>query len=354
MWDELPLDQARILIVDDEEANVRLLERVLLRAGYLNIESTTDPRRVQALLTEFEPDLVLLDLLMPHVDGFAVMELVQLVTPRTSYLPILVLTADISAETKRRALAGGAKDFLTKPFNADEVLLRIRNMLETRLLHLRLQGQNEMLEERVRIRTRELEEAQEETLERLALAAEYRDDATGQHIRRVGRAAALVARELGLPEGDVEILKQAAGLHDVGKIGVPDTILLAPRALTPEEFAVVKTHTEIGARILSGSGSPLLRMAETVARTHHERWDGTGYVGLSGGAIPLEGRITTVADAFDAMTSDRPYRTALSFDHALEEIRRGRGRQFDPAVVDAFLRVHHLLAETAPAWGNAE
>ena len=331
---------ARILVVDDEKANVQLLERVLGIAGYRNVASTTDPRQVIELLHSFRPDLVLLDLLMPHVDGFAVMESFQSEVPADSYLPILVLTADATSETRRRALAGGARDFLTKPLDVDEVLLRIANMLDTRFLHLQLQGEKVALEDRVKERTKELEESYIETFERLALAAEYRDDDTGQHTLRVGRTAALLAQELSLPSEQVELLERAAGLHDVGKIGIPDSILLAPRKLTTEEFDVVKTHTVIGARILSGSRSPLLSMAEEIAWSHHERWDGRGYGRLAGEEIPLYGRITTVADVFDALTHKRPYKEAWPLDEAVAEITRQRGEQFDPRVVDAFMAIH--------------
>jgi putative two-component system response regulator len=276
---------------------------------------------------------------MPHLDGFALLESLKAAVPQDVYLPVLVLTADITPETRRKALAEGAKDFLTKPFDVDEVLLRIKNMLETRALHLELRSQNQLLEERVRERTRDLEEAHIDTFERLALAAEYRDDDTGQHTLRVGLTSALVAREVGLPAAEVELIERAAGLHDVGKIGVPDAILLKPGKLTAEEFEVVKTHTSIGARLLSGSRSPLLRLAEEIAWAHHERWDGTGYAGMSSEAIPLSGRIAAVADVFDALTHDRPYKRAWSVDEALTEIRSQRRRQFDPEVVDAFLRV---------------
>jgi putative two-component system response regulator len=333
------LEQARILIVDDEEGNVDLLKRVLGVGGYEHVRSTTDPREVRALFSEFRPDLILLDLFMPHLDGFGVLAQLQLAVPPNSYLPVLVLTADITPDAKRRALSEGAKDFITKPFDVDDVLLRVKNMLATRLLHQQLLDQNESLEERVRTRTRELELAHEETLERLALAAEYRDDDTGLHIKRVGRTAGLLAAQLGLSDKEAEVVRQAASLHDVGKIGIPDAILLAPRSLTPQEFAVVKTHTEIGSLILSGSDSQLMRAAERVARTHHERWDGTGYGGLAGTQIPLEGRITAVADAFDAMTNFRPYRAVLSLEKAVDEIRDGRGGQFDPDIVDAFLKI---------------
>lgn len=341
------LGAARILIVDDEGANVRLLERTLRRAGFAEIAGTTDPRSVITLLTEFEPDLILLDLLMPHLDGFAIMELLKEAVPRDVYLPVLVLTADITPETRRKALAGGAKDFLTKPFDVDEVLLRIKNMLEVRGLHLELQSQNRMLEERVRERTRDLEEAHIDTFERLALAAEYRDDNTGQHTLRVGLTSALVARELGLPDAEVELIERAAGLHDVGKIGVPDAILLKPGKLTPEEFEVVKTHTSIGAQLLSGSRSPLLQLAEKIAWAHHERWDGSGYAGIAGEDIPLSGRITAIADVFDALTHDRPYKRAWPIEEALSEIESQRGRHFDPQVVDAFRKIQEEASALA-------
>ena len=339
LWDTASLIEARLLIVDDEEPNVELLDRLLRRAGYVNVECTTDPRSVQDLVTEFEPDLILLDLLMPHLDGFAVMEQIRLLEPAGSPIPILVLTADATPETKRRALARGAQDFLTKPFDVDEVLLRIRNMLETRTLQLQLRDQNEVLEELVRIRTRDLEAAQAETFDRLAITAEYRDDDTGQHTMRVGRTSGLIARELGLPKDECELIERAARLHDLGKIAIPDSILLAPRKLTPEEFQVVKTHTTIGADILAGSYSPVLQLAQAIAQAHHERWDGSGYAGLAGEAIPLAAAITTVADVFDALVHERPYKPAWPVEQAIAEIEAQRERQFDPKIVDAFLRV---------------
>ena len=344
MQDEIPLHAARILVVDDEPANVQLLKRALEQQGYENVHGTTDPRQVPSLLTEFQPDLVLLDLLMPELDGFEVLELIKVLVPAGNYLPVLVLTADVTGETKRRALTAGATDFLTKPFDLSEVVLRIRNMLQTRWLHVQLQAQKQLLEDRVRSRTRELEEAYIETFERLALAAEYRDDDTGQHTLRVGRTAKLVASAMGLDHDDVVLIERAAGLHDIGKIGVPDSILLKPGKLVPEEFEVVKTHTAIGAKILSGSRSPLLRLAEQIALTHHERWDGSGYAGLVGEDIPLAGRIATVADVFDALTHKRPYKEAWPVDQALAEVAAQRGRQFDPSVADAFLGLQREAA----------
>jgi putative two-component system response regulator len=329
---------ARILIVDDEPGNIELLRRLLERAGFHKLETTSDPREAAPLYVQTRPDLILLDLHMPHLDGFAVMDQLNQIA-EASYLPILMLTGDLSAEARREALSRGAKDFVNKPFNPDEVLLRIRTLLETRFLYLQIQSQNQMLEAKVRERTRELEAAQLEILERLARAAEFRDDTTGQHTERVGQMAALLARELGLPDAQVSLVRRAAPLHDVGKIGIPDSILLKLGPLTPAEFELVKTHTTIGARILSGSRFALLRLAEEIAFSHHERWDGNGYAGLAGNQIPLAGRIVAVADVFDALTQKRPYKAAWPLDDAVAEIDRQRGRQFDPDVVDAFLRI---------------
>jgi putative two-component system response regulator len=332
------LRDAQILLVDDHEANVRLLERILQQAGYTNLRRTTDPRQVLSLFAEVQPDLVVLDLHMPHLDGFAVLDQLRPLIPAGTYLPILVLSADITRDAKQRALQMGAKDFLTKPLDQVEVLLRIKNLLETRFLHRALRAQNQQLEQRVRERTRSLEGAQLEILERLARAAEYRDDDTGEHTERVGRIAALLARAMGLREAEVELVRRAAPLHDVGKIGIPDEILLKPGKLTASEFAEMQTHTTIGVKILSGSHFPILQLAAEVALTHHERWDGSGYPhGLAREAIPLPGRIVAVVDVFDALTHERPYKAAWPVGAAVAELRRQRGRQFDPTVVTAFL-----------------
>jgi putative two-component system response regulator len=233
--------------------------------------------------------------------------------------------------------------------------LRIKTLLETRLLYLQIQSQNHVLEAKVRERTRALEEAQMEIVERLAVAAEFRDDNTGQHTQRVGQMSALLAKQLGMADAQVSLVRRAAPLHDVGKIGVPDKILLKLGTLTEEEFAIVKTHTVIGARILSGGKFPLLRLAEEIAFSHHERWDGSGYAGLSGTDIPLAGRIVAVADVFDALTQQRPYKPAWSIGEAIAEIERQRGQQFDPGVVDAFLRiVHDEQADTGAHASPAE
>lgn len=331
--------RARILIVDDEPANVRLLERLLGRAGYANLVGTTDPRRVPELAEAFDPDLILLDLHMPHRNGF---EVLQDLRSRLDggYLPVLVMTADLTRETRTRALSGGARDFLTKPMDIVEVELRIRNLLETRFLHLSLQEHNRSLEATVEERTRELEEARLEVLERLANVIEFRDDDTGKHTQRVGEIAAIVAAELGLPPAECQLVRRAAPLHDIGKVAISDLILLKPGRLTPEEFEIMKTHTTVGAGILSGGRSEMMVWAEQIALAHHERWDGSGYPqGLSEDRIPLPARIVALVDFFDALSHDRPYRAAWKPDRIREEIERERGRHFDPAVTDVFLRL---------------
>jgi putative two-component system response regulator len=332
------LTTSRILIVDDSPSNVLLLEGILQEEEYNNCQSITDSRKTVAAFLDYQPDLILLDLQMPYLDGFEVMRQLRAHIPEGAFVPILVLTANITAEAKLRALTEGAADFVTKPFDASEIILRIRNLLHARFLHMELQDQNQFLEQRVRQRTLELEDTQVEILERLALAAEYRDDDTGQHTKRVGQTAAQIARALDLSATHVELIRRAAPLHDVGKIAIPDSILLKPGKLTPQEFNQMKTHTTLGAKMLSGGRFPLLQQAEEIALTHHERWDGTGYAGLRGEAIPIGGRIVSVADVFDALTHERPYKKPWLLDEALQEVRDQRGKQFDPRVVDAFLK----------------
>jgi putative two-component system response regulator len=328
----------RILVVDDDSSNVRLLTRSLHRVGFSEVEGTTDPFQAFRLFCSFSPDLILLDLHMPGLDGMSLLEQVRAVTPPDAFLPILIITGDLRPEPRREALARGATDFLIKPFDPIEVVLRVRNILATRALHLMLQYQNRRLENRVAARTRELEQAQLEGLERLAVAAEFRDDTTGRHTIRVATLAATLAEALHLPAANVDLIRKAAPLHDVGKIGVPDQILLKPGALSLDEAQVMRTHATIGARILGGGRSMLMQMAERIARSHHERWDGTGYPDhLAGEAIPLEARVIAVADSFDALTHTRPYRTALPLERAREEIVAYQGRYYDPTVVEAFL-----------------
>jgi len=329
---------AKILIVDDRVINVRLLERILERVGYRAFTSTTDSSAAMDLYDRIQPDLVLLDLIMPAPDGFEILDRIGSLVASDAFLPVLVLTSDLSLAAKERALSSGANDFLTKPFEESEVLLRIHNLLQTRHLHRQIRLQNLELEERVRERTAELEEAYAEILERLARAAEYRDDDTGEHTQRVGRVAQELALEIGAPHEVCANILRAASLHDLGKVGIPDGILLKEGPLSPDEWERMQAHATIGASILSEGRHPLLCLAERIAQSHHESWDGTGYPhGLAGEAIPLEGRICAVADVFDALTHERPYKPAWSRDAAVDEITGLAGRKFDPAVVEGFL-----------------
>lgn len=331
---------AKIMIVDDEPINVALLQQIFEHAGYGRLCCLSDPRQVLLAVGHFEPDIILLDLHMPDLDGFAVMDQIAPMVPHDGFLPIVIITADVTPKTKHKALAAGASDFVTKPIDRLEVLLRTQNLLRTRALHRTVQLQNEHLEGRVRERTRQLEHAHREIVQRLALAGEYRDDNTHRHTERVGALSAAIAAMLGQSSETVELLRLAAPLHDIGKIGIPDSILLKTDRLTAEEFEVMRAHTTIGADILKRSESPLLRLAEEIALTHHERWAGGGYPrGLAGEEIPLCGRIVAVADVFDALMRERPYKKAWPVDRAVEEIRRMSGQHFDPRVVAAFLEV---------------
>jgi putative two-component system response regulator len=335
-----PENPGRILIVDDQEANILLLEKILAKAGYEDIASTTNSADAHALQKQFKPDLVLLDVHMNGKDGFEVLQELVSQESDTERVPVLMITADDSASVKRRALALGAKDFLSKPFDSGEVLLRIRNLLETHFLYRKLRRQNTELEQKVTERTTELEQSQLEVLDRLAAAVEFRDDDTGNHTKRVAQVSVMLGEAIGLESATLELIGRAAPLHDIGKVGIPDNILLKAGPLTGEEFEIMKTHTVIGARMLSKGRSELVRFSQRIARSHHEWWDGSGYPDrVSGQSIPLEARIVAAADFLDALTHDRPYRPAWGMDDTLAEIKRRSGSHFDPKVADALLGI---------------
>lgn len=334
------LAQARVLIVDDEPANLTFLRHVLETEGYAELITLSDSVDAVQQLRELNPDVIMVDLWMPRMDGYEFIGRVQEQLPAGTYLPILVATGDPTPEARRRALSVGARDFLTKPLSPSEVRLRIRNLMETRFLHQQLKLHNTQLEERVSARTAELESARLEILYRLARAAEFRDDVTGHHTQRVGRVSGRLASVLGVPAEESQLIERAAPLHDIGKIGVPDAVLLKPDRLELEERQIMEAHTLIGADILSGSGYPVLQLAEEIALNHHERWDGLGYPrGLSERDIPVAGRIVAVADVFDALTHERPYKPAWTQREALAEIEAAAGSHFDPAVVEALIRI---------------
>lgn len=330
------LEQMRVLLVDDEAANLVVLKGMLQRAGFRQVLSCEEPERTVELFDEFKPDLLILDQHMPRLSGTEVLGALAGHLPPS--FPVLMISADERFEVKERALASGASDFITKPFQATEVLLRVRNLLDAWRIRMMLEHQNELLEDRVRERTEALERSQLEMLVRLARAAEYRDDESGEHVWRVARGCALLADALGEPSERVELLMRAARLHDVGKIVIPDGILLKPGRLTAAEYEVVKSHTTVGHELLSGSHSPLMQLAAELALTHHERWDGKGYPqSLKGEEIPLAARVLAVIDAFDALTHDRIHARAISPAEAVAEIQGHAGSQFDPDVVDGFM-----------------
>lgn len=284
-------------------------------------------------------DLILLDICMPELDGFEVMELLKK-DAGGDYLPILVLTALADNQTRIRALQSGAKDFVTKPFNRHEILNRVRNILEVRQLHNQLLEQNAGLERQVRERTAELSETRLEIIQRLGYAAEHRDNETGLHIIRMSHFSALLARTAGLSGQEEEMILNASPMHDIGKLAIPDRILLKPGKLDREEWEIMKTHAKKGAEILEGHPSGLLKAAREIALCHHEKWDGSGYPnGLKEEEISIEVRIVAIADVFDALTSKRPYKESWPVEKAFAEIETCAGRHFDPKLAETFLTV---------------
>ncbi|WP_303867619.1 HD domain-containing phosphohydrolase [Acetobacterium wieringae] len=328
---------SRILIVDDTPANVFLLEQLLKLSGYTNIVTLTDSREVLSTYQTFQPDLLLLDLKMPYLDGFDILKQLNALE-NEDYLSVIVITAQSDKENRLKSLELGARDFIGKPFDHTEVIMRVTNLLEIRLLHNATKENNRLLEERVTERTREIENIQLELVNKLLIAAEFRDDNTGNHILRIGQYAAVLGQLWGLDQSDCLLLSQAAMMHDIGKIGVPDGILLKPGPLTVEEMAIMKTHTQKGADILTGSAATVLQLGEVIALSHHEKWDGSGYpAGLAADAIPLEGRITAICDVFDALLSERPYKPAWTMNSTLDLMAREAGHHFDPELLQLFL-----------------
>lgn len=355
---EARIKSARIMIVDDLPVNITVVRRLLQKAGYQNFITTTEAAQALELMRQQRPDVVLLDVMMPVVSGLEILRAVRS-DAQLRHLPVLILTAACDAETRHRAFELGATDFLSKPVDPHELAPRLRNTLLVKAHHDHLETYSEQLEAEVRKRTAELEASRQELILCLARAAEYRDGDTGHHIVRVGRYAGLIAAELGFDRGYVELIEQAAQLHDVGKIGVPDAILLKPERLDPDEFAIIqkhcsfgkqilqplsdmewerlKRHTLLGSQIMDVDSSPVIRLAARIAQTHHERWDGTGYpLGLAGEDIPIEGRITAVADVYDALSSKRPYKQPFPRETCFAILEEGRGKHFDPRVLDAF------------------
>lgn len=337
--DELNIDpkKAKILVVDDEIVNVRLLEKVFNTIEYTNVTCTQDPTQVVSLYQEFNFDLILLDLDMPILDGYGVMDQLNELT-KNNLPPILVLTAQHMQSYRQRALDKGARDYVTKPFDVNELLSRVNNLLQAQMANKYMRYQNEILEQKVQQRTRIIHDTRLQVVRRLGIAAEYRDEETGLHIIRMSKMAVVIAKAIDMNEEQCDLLLNAAPMHDVGKIGIPDKILLKSGKFEPDEWAVMQTHAQIGADILSGDDSDLMIMAHDIAISHHEKWNGNGYPkGLQGEAIPLVGRITALVDVFDALTSVRPYKKAWSVEKAVDLIKEESGQHFDPELVDIFL-----------------
>lgn len=357
----------RLMIVDDIEVNILTVQGYLRKVGYTDFVTTSDPCSALKLINEKHPDVVLLDVQMPEVSGLDILRMMH-ADATLQHIPVLVLTADQDPATKQRALDLGAYDFLPKPIDPHDLIPRVRNALVLKSHHDLLSRQAAWLEQQVKVRTAALLASQQQLILSLARAAEHRDNDTANHVIRVGRFAGLIARQTSYPKARIPMLELAAQLHDVGKIGIPDAILLKPGPLEPEEFElmqqhcafgrkiiapisgkeldVLRTHATLGSQILQDPSSPLLQLAAKIAQCHHERWDGTGYpLGLAGEDIPLEARIVSIADVYDALSSKRPYKKPFPREKCFDIIREGRGTQFDPALVDAFFECSKEIIE---------
>jgi putative two-component system response regulator len=336
--DPVSLQRMRILVVDDNQLNVLVLERMLVAAGYSNVASTRDPSLVVSLCRQQPPDLILLDLHMPEVSGFQVMAALGKLPDSRPHAPILVVTADNTSQSRRLALSYGAIDFVTQPFDRSELVLRVRNHLHARRLALELEALAGDREQRARRAEQQLDSARLDILEQLAHAAEFRDNQSTLHTWRVGRLSGMIAAAVGLATPECETVSSAARLHDVGKIAIPDQVLFKHGSLSDSEWDTVRRHTTVGAQILAGNSSSLMQLAETIARSHHERWDGSGYPdGLRGAAIAPPARIVALADVFDVVTHERAYGDAWTHERARAHISDERGHQFDPQLADALL-----------------
>lgn len=326
-----------VLIVDDSEINLTLIKALVHKLGECTPVLFDNPLRALAWCRDHVPDLVIVDYMMPDMDGLKFISAFRALHGRTE-IPVLMVTANDQKDVRYEALIGGANDYLTKPIDRVEFSARVRNMLSLRQGQKFLADRAEHLAELVDERTREIRDREKELIFRMSRAAEFRDPETGAHIQRMAHYSQIIARGLGLDAKAQALILEAAPMHDVGKIGIPDYILLKPGKLTPEEFEVMKGHARLGHELLKDSGSETLRAGAEVAISHHEKYDGTGYPkGLKGHAIPVFGRIVAVADVFDALTSERPYKKAWALEDARRFLEDGRGKHFDPLCVEAFL-----------------
>lgn len=332
------LRQAQILVVDDQEVNLELIQDVFESRDFANVITCSNPLMVNQILTENEVDLILLDINMPVLDGFGVLSLICRKFMDTYKPPVIMLTAQNDQDNRNKALNSGGNDYVMKPFDQNELVKRVELQLENWFLRKRLQEQNQELDQKVQERTKELNDANLEIVQRLGRAGEYRDNETGNHVKRVSLFSYWIAKKFGLDEEHARLIELASPMHDIGKIGVSDNILMKPGKLTSDEYQAMQDHVLIGAKILEDSRSEVLKVAYQIALTHHEKYDGSGYPhGLAGEAIPIEGRIVAIADVFDALTSERPYKAAWPVEKAIDLLGKEKGKHFDPELVDCFI-----------------
>ena len=332
-----------ILIIDDVSINIEVIAQCL--GSDYNISSSQDSIIALESLQYNKPNLILLDLFMPQIDGFDFCKIIKS-DNSTSDIPIIFITSASESSMLSKAFHLGAVDYITKPISAIEVRARVKTHLRLKAAEDALRQHNEMLEilvarrtQKIQEKQKEIEEVQHEAILRLCLASELRDKETGMHIRRIQEYSALLGKKCGFGEEHVELVYLASAMHDLGKIGIPDNILLKPGKLTTEEWEIMKLHTVIGARNLANSRFRLIQLAEQIAHYHHERWDGKGYpAGLKGEAIPVEARIVSIVDGFDAMLSRRPYKDPMPIEEVMEIIRDNKGKAYDPEIVGIFLQ----------------
>lgn len=320
-----------VLIVDDAPQNIDVL-RGILKSDYKIKIATSGEKALKIAHGEIKPDIILLDIMMPGMDGYEVCRHLKS-DLATESIPVIFVTAKTDTESEEQGLSMGAVDFITKPISPPIVKLRVRTQLS-------IYDQNRALESRVRERTMELHDTRLEIIRRLGRAAEYKDNETGLHVIRMSHYTRLIAEQLDLDDEMVDMVFNAAPMHDIGKIGIPDNVLLKPGKLDAEEWEIMMRHTSYGAEIIGDHDSPLLAMSRRIAMSHHEKWDGSGYPeGLAGDDIPLEARIVAIADVFDALTSERPYKQAWSVEKAVSVIQEDSGSHFDPNLVPVFVDV---------------